>query len=152
MGKMKKLLSILVLLFGMSTCKKVSKINPAKVIVVNEQLEKIVSEKEQTIEYFLKQLQIAVEKKDIDNIENKIIFPLKFSSGGESIFYNNYQEIKEDGSNEEFSKILEAKFIGIEDGFYMIEYQDPQSIDYFITFYFIKSIDGFKLKSFSEPY
>ncbi len=163
MGKMKKLLSIILLTLLLIACKKEAKptksniSNRNKIIIKSDTLKRIktINDKEvekQTIVVFLKRLQLAVKSNNIEIINKSIKFPLEFSSGGESIFYNNYQEIKEDGSNEEFSKILEAKFIEKNNSFYKVRYQDPQSIDYFITFYFIKSIDGFKLKSFSEPY
>ncbi|WP_062056551.1 hypothetical protein [Aquimarina longa] len=153
---------IVLLLITTVACKQATKTDivaeEANQSVVDNQPEKQVEllqetvqkEKEQTIEEFLKQLQTAVKNNDVAKIEQSLKFPFEFNSGGESIFYNNYQELKE--GTRKFFRILKAKSIEKEGEMFIITYQDPEDIEYFVAFIAVKDGDSFKLTTFMQPH
>lgn len=108
--------------------------------------------KEQNIEEFLKQLQVAIKNNNIDYIENSILFPFEHKSGGELVDnYNSYNEIK---TNRQFNIIINARYVkGCNDEINKIKYY---CITYFddiidITFYAIKKENQFKLVRMETP-
>ncbi|WP_438710339.1 hypothetical protein ACSTS3_15095 [Aquimarina muelleri] len=106
--------------------------------------------KEKTIEEFLQQLQTAVMNDDVATIEKNLKFPIEFNWGGESSFYNTYKEVKE--NNDMFSYILEAESIEKDGNMFIITYQDPEDIEYFVSFIVVKEGDSFKLTTFMQPH
>ncbi|WP_298314585.1 hypothetical protein [uncultured Aquimarina sp.] len=154
---MKRLLNLLIVVVTFIACKQTPKDDVATG-EIKEQPEKIIKEtpkltqqeKEQTIEEFLEQLQVAVKNNDVTTIEKSLKFPFEFNWGGESSFYNSYEEIRKDSGK--FSYILEAKSIEREGDMFIITYQDPEDIEYFVSFIAIKEGDDFMLTTFMQPH
>ena len=153
--------SIVLILLIIVACKQVPKndvaIEEANTSVVEDQTkteenttQQTTQNKEQTIQEFLQQLQIAVKNDDVATIEKSLKFPIEFNWGGESSFYNNYKEVKE--NNDMFSSILEAESIEKDGDMFIITYQDPEDIEYFVAFIAVKDGDSFKLTSFMQPH
>lgn len=161
MKKMKKLFNLILLVIFLFSCKQNIK-SSSRSSINGEITKKDTTQnlktkdkkqvKEQTIEEFLKQVQIAVKNNNINYLENNILFPFEYKSGGELVdSYNNYEELMK---NRKFSIILKARYVKkcddeIEDvKYYCISYFD-KIID--VTFYATKKKDVFKLIRMETP-
>jgi hypothetical protein len=166
---MKVLLSILVVVAMFVSCKQTPKTDTVVAEEVNKsatesQLEKeeiktqeTTQNKEQTIEEFLQQLQIAVKNDDIATIEKSIKFPFEFKSGGESEFYKGLKELKNNYGK--FSEIInsrlmtdeETKFLDKQENTFFLIYKEYEEDDYFIMYTIVREGKSFKLTVFEEP-
>lgn len=159
---MKKLLSLILITILFIACKQKTKdtsitLKQKKVIVEKSTTQKLKSNDNkkvevQTIEEFLKQLQIAVKNNNINYLENNIVFPFEYKSGGELVdSYNSYRELNKNGK---FSIILKARYVkkcneeirNVK--YYCITYFD-NIID--VTFYVAKKNNVFKLIKMETP-
>jgi len=159
MKKMKALYNTFILLsLGLIffTCKKNMKDDDTDVKPKKEHSKEIIKPKEitqnneQTIEQYLKQLQLAVKGENTSIIEKSLRFPFRYNSGGELEIYENSSRLK---VHPHFKKIVEAKFEKIEsDSLYSILYSNPDNEDFFIYYYAIKKNDTFKLIKMEVPF
>ena len=163
---MKKLLSILILLLSLVTCKEAPKLETkdnktSTVLSTNNQLKQeakvqgnITLKSEQTIHNFLKELKIAIENNNTEYIENCLAFPFEHKSGGELVdSYNSFKEIKAD-NNELFNKVAKANYL--KDCNYEIENIKHYCVSYFddaldVTFYAVKKDNKFRLIRMETP-
>ncbi|WP_438710335.1 hypothetical protein ACSTS3_15070 [Aquimarina muelleri] len=115
-----------------------------------EKNKKITQTKNQSIDDFLTELQMAIENNDKTDIIKSVKIPFEFKSGGESELYESAERVIK---NPYFKKIIKAKFEKIEaNNRYAILYQQPNVEDFFIYYYAIKDGDGFKLTSMEMPH
>ena len=163
MLKMKKLLSIIVLVIILIACKQNPKAGGAiegkkiKETIIKKQTKAVVEEKEQTIEEFLQQLQLAIKKNNMAIIKKSVSFPFEFKIGGEPFIYNDMSELTKDCPD--FYEIDKAKFEKLEGNFYNILYEEPGISEdppeggrFFIYYYAVKKGNTFKLVSMEKPH
>ena len=162
MLKMKKLLSIIVLVIMLIACKQNPKTSAVegkknKETIIKKQTEEVVEEKEQTIEEFLQQLQLAIKNNDMVIIKKSVSFPFEFKIGGEPFIYNNMSELTKDCPD--FYEIDKAKFEKLEGNLYNILYEEPGVSEdppeggrFFIYYYAVKKGGSFKLVSMEKPH
>lgn len=152
------------------SCKQTKKIDmvvkEVKEVVVNDTTseketklsQKIIQSKEQTIKEFLQQLQEAIKDDDTTKIEKSIKFPFEFKSGGESEFYKELEELKNNYGK--FSEIVnsrlmtddETNFLDKQENTYFLIYKEYEEENYFIMYTAVKEGNSFKLILFEEPH